>query len=169
MVGSANFLVTAVLWVSTIQISTFLHELGHCLPVLAFTKNKAVVILGHGRTKVSFIIRRLHVHLRGFAPWIGFMTVGEDVVLTKPLSLLSSLGGPMISLVIGTSAFLFRLHADGVVLYSVLSVVGLYNWCLFLCTAMPIVYPEWWLGYGGRPSDGYRVFRLITGKGSTLQ
>lgn len=169
MMGLGNFLVNTVLWMLTIQISTFLHELGHCLPVLVFTKEKVRVVLGHGRMNVSFTIRRLHVRFKGFAPWIGFMNVEKGVTLTKTLSLLLSLGGTLFSLIIGTSAFLFRSYTDIGWLYSVLSIVAVYNWYLFFLTAIPIVYPKWWIGYGGSPSDGYRILRLITSKKNTLQ
>lgn len=164
-----SFFVNTVVWTLTIQISTFLHELGHCLAVLAFKKENVKVTLGHGKMNASFTIRRLHIRFNGFAPWIGFMNVEEGVTLTKTISLLLSVGGPLVSLVLGTSAFLFRSRTDIGWLYSILSVVALYNWYLFFCTAIPIVYPKWWIGYGGLPSDGYRILRLIASRKNTLQ
>ena len=162
MMDSDTFLVSVVLWMIVIQISVFLHELGHCLPVLAFTKQNVSIVLGHGKMNATFRIRRLHVHFKGFAPWIGLMNVEKGVTLTKTLSLLLSLGGPLVSLITGTSAFIFRSYMDIGLLYSVLSIATLYNWYMFLATAVPIVYPKWWIGYGGMPSDGYRILRLIT-------
>ena len=169
MMDLVNFLVNTVMWMLTIRISTFLHELGHCLAVLAFTKENVKVVLGYGRMNASFTVRRLHVRFKGFMPWIGFMNVEEGVTLTKTLSLLLSFGGPLVSLIIGTSAFLFRSHTDISWFYSILSVIALYNCYLFFCTAIPIVYPKWWIGYGGSPSDGYRILRLIISKENTLQ
>ncbi|NLJ80931.1 MAG: hypothetical protein GX335_07900 [Firmicutes bacterium] len=165
--GLSNFLLNTVIWAFTMQMSTFLHEFGHCLPILALTPGNVEMILGFGKMKNSFKIGRLHLHLKGFAPWVGFMKVKEDVLLTKKLSLLLSLGGPAVSLLIGTSAFLLRFYANSGLLYSVLSVTACYNWYLFICTAVPIVYPQWWIGYSGYPSDGYRVLKLLTGKKTT--
>ncbi len=31
----------------------------------------------------------------------------------------------------------------------------------FICTVIPIIYPKWWSGYGGYPSDGYNILRVI--------
>lgn len=165
----SDFLVNLVLWMTVIQISVFLHELGHCLPILAFTKENVRVTLGRGSMKINFTIRRLNVRFKGFAPWIGFMRVEKGVPLTKTLLLLLSLGGPLISLLIGTSAFVFRSYTDIGWLYSVLSIAAVYNWLTFIVTAIPIVYPKWWVGYEGTPSDGYRILRLISNKKNTLQ
>ena len=164
-----NFLVNTIMWILVMHISVFLHELGHCLPVLAFTKENMRMVLGYGRMNADVKIRRLHVRFKGFLPWVGFVSVEEGVTLTKTLSLLLSLGGPLFSLTIGTSAFLFRSYTDIGWLNSVLSIAALYNWYLFFFTAIPIVYPEWWIGCGGSPSDGFRILRLITSKKNTLQ
>ncbi len=166
MGGLGIFVKNTIIWVFTMQISIFLHELGHCFAILAFTKGDAIVTLGHGENEICFSLRRLHVHLRAFAPWVGYMFF-RGVVLTKRLSLLTSLGGPLVSLIIGTAAFFFRSYVNEGFFHSVLSVAILFNWVLFLVTAIPIVYPKWWVGYAGMPSDGYRVFKLVTSKKST--
>jgi hypothetical protein len=157
----ANFYVNLILWLFVMQISTILHELGHALPILAFTQENVKLTLGSGSIKAGITIRRLHVSFKGFAPTVGFMKVEGDIALSKTLSLLLSIGGPLLSFMIGTSAFLVRSYVGEGWLYSILSVTTLYNWFLFVVTAIPIVYPKWWIGYGGYPSDGYRIVRLI--------
>jgi hypothetical protein len=165
----ANFLVNLILWLFVIQVATIMHELGYALPILALTQENVRVTLGRGSTKGGITIRRLHVSFKGFAPTVGIVNVEGDASLSKTLSLLLFLGGPLLSFMIGTAAFLFRSYVDAGWLYSILSVTTLYNWYLFVVTATPIVYPKWWIGYGGSPSDGYRIVRLITGKKNSIQ
>ncbi|WP_207710255.1 hypothetical protein [Clostridium sp. C2-6-12] len=42
-----------------------------------------------------------------------------------------------------------------------ISFSGYYHIWQFICTAIPIIYPKWWCGYGGFPSDGYNILRSI--------
>ena len=41
-----------------------------------------------------------------------------------------------------------------IILEELITLAGNYQLIIFISTSVPIIYPKWWAGYGGYPSDG---------------
>ncbi|MFY9214702.1 MAG: M50 family metallopeptidase [Tissierellaceae bacterium] len=148
-------------------LSTIIHEFGHALPVLILTKGNVKIILGRNNEKSKKIsLGRLDVHLKGFNPFTGFAYWdGSKITRVKKIIILA--GGPLFSLLFGIVLLLVgrnmenNLLIEAILLKEMLTLAGNYQLYTFISTSVPIIYPKWWAGYGGYPSDGYQIFKLM--------
>lgn len=145
------------------QLTTIIHELGHAIPARVFTKDKVTIYLGVGNSKRNFNIGDLQVVLRGFHPFTGFALWNGDK-LTRLGKVLSTLGGPLISLIVGIGLFLLTRKVSHTILNNLGTFMSYYNLLQFIVTAIPIKYPSWWGAYGGITSDGYKALQVLKEK-----
>ncbi|SFC40587.1 M50 family metallopeptidase [Clostridium uliginosum] len=158
-----NILLNIILVCIFGQLATISHEFGHAIPALVFTKDTVKITLGDNTTKTKEInFSKLCIQIGRFQPFLGFVDSNRSK-LTKWQRIFTSAGGPIISLVIGVSL----IFISGIINYNLLkkliSFSAYYHILQFICTALPIIYPKWWLGYGGYPSDGYNIMSNIKG------
>lgn len=151
-----------LLFLVIIPIITFIHELGHAIPALLFTKEKVLIRLGKRKnTKASknLKISRLTIEFSSFSPITGF-TFWDDSKMNINQLLITYLGGPLISLLL---ALLFYFLSNNATFFSQSFMAFVGNWFLFqfAITAIPMYYPSFMGDYKGVESDGMRILHLF--------
>ena len=99
-------------------ITVLLHELGHAIPALIFTRKKVTIYIGsYGETTKSFkfTIGLLEFWFRKTLFWKTGMCVPSSTEMSLPKKILFILGGPIASLTIAgiTSYFVFKYDMHG--------------------------------------------------------
>ena len=99
-------------------ITVLLHELGHAIPALIFTRKKVTVYIGsYGETAKSFklTIGLLELWFSKTLFWRTGMCVPSSTEISLPKKILFILGGPIASLTIAgiTSYFVFKYDMHG--------------------------------------------------------
>jgi hypothetical protein len=159
-------------------VLTLIHELGHAIPALALTDHDVSVSLGRvPRENLETARPTLRVGrlLLFFSPSLtrpmwGFTGSCEfhddDQSLSRLRKALILLGGPIASL-----ATLMAL-AIGLVLLPGIHLLKLFAYAAcgaalvgVVITLVPVTYPRWMFDYGGLPSDGLQVMRLLASRG----
>lgn len=156
-----NLFFNIILFVVISQLATITHEFGHAIPALIFTRDKVKITLGRKNNKAKKIsLGRLNIELRGFNPFLGlvYWNVKE---MTKSQKIVATIGGPIISLIIGACLIFISRSTTNHLIKQVTNFSANYYFIQFIITAIPIIYPKWFVGYGDLPSDGYRIFNLI--------
>jgi hypothetical protein len=152
-----------VTWILPVPL-TLLHELGHALPLLAFSRGRVIVRIGRQPARwVS--ISRLELQVRWLnSPrwgWFGFYEgEGEEPEPSRARRLAILAGGPFVSaivfLALAAVAAVVPWPASILVWAPALAVA----WQLCV-TAVPMRYPRWFGPYAGWHSDGYRFLRVL--------
>ena len=158
-----------ILFYMIFLISTIIHELGHALPALILTRDNVKIILGRNNERLKKVsLKRLDIHLKGFNPFIGFV-YWDEPKLTNFKKILILAGGPIFSLIFGIVLLFISRNMESkllvgiILLKQMIILAGNYQLYTFVSTSVPIIYPKWWVGYAGYPSDGYQVLQLIKG------
>jgi hypothetical protein len=150
-----------VTWILPVPL-TLLHELGHALPLLAFSRGRVIVRVGRQPARpvpigrLELLVRWLNSPRWG---WFGFVEgEGEEPSRGRRVAILA--GGPLVSAVVllalVAGAAYVPWPASILIWVPALAVA----WQLFV-TAVPMRYPRWFGPYAGRVSDGYRILRLL--------
>lgn len=143
------------------QLATITHELGHALPALIFTKDNVKITLGKRNKKTKqFNLGKINIEFMGFSPFTGFIYCNSNK-LNKIQNIIISIGGPVVSLIIGIILLIISRNISYSFLKQSAVFSAYYHIYQFIITIIPIVYPRWWYGYSGCPSDGYRILKLI--------
>lgn len=154
-------------FVVVIPISTLIHEIGHALAIVGFTKKGvAKIYLGEIKetNRRSFHIGRIHFHLK----WglTGFCSYSVDKAeLSKWKRIVFMLFGPLVSLLFLLMLYLV-VHLTQPIdfIWELMKITMIFTFFQFLFTIAPIYYPSWLGGYGGRPSDGYQALQIAKEK-----
>ncbi|UAY53358.1 M50 family metallopeptidase [Ferruginibacter albus] len=109
-------LTTLLTLVIAIFFVTLLHELGHAIPALIFTKKPVEIYLGsYGDKKqsISLTIGRLSIWLR-YIPlkWRGGLCIAETKNLSTFQQIIYILGGPLFSLIIAVLFCWWAFYED---------------------------------------------------------
>lgn len=102
-------------------LSTVVHELGHAIPLLLFTRRKVCIYLGsYGNTKRGFWVRlgRLNIWMcYNLLRWRKGMCISEEGELPGNVALLYTVSGPTASVIVGAFAsfMVFSYDAHGAV------------------------------------------------------
>ncbi|MEG0772837.1 site-2 protease family protein [Clostridium sp.] len=156
-----NIILNILMWISIVQLTTIAHELGHAIPALFFSKDKVRMYLGIAKNnEKSYSIGSLQVVFRGFHPFTGFVRWNNNK-LSRIQESIAVIGGPITSLLIAISLFLFGNSFGSGVLTNMIKLTAYYNFYQFIVTAIPIQYPSWWGGYGGYKSDGLNALEML--------
>jgi RsiW-degrading membrane proteinase PrsW (M82 family) len=141
-----------------IPLSILLHEVGHAVGILLFTKRNAKVYLGPiiESNKETFKFYRIHFYIKWAYYGFCYYTDGNKN-LTKKEAIPFALGGPLASLVIAVLAYFSLSYIEVDHIREFIYGIALLNFFNFILTIIPIRYPKWWGPFSGRPSDGYRV------------
>ncbi len=142
-----------------IPLSVLLHEVGHGLGVVLFSKSNAHIYLGvrNEENKENFRLGRLHFHI--LWSFIGFVYWAGD--LSKRQRAIALAGGPMMSLLLTMLFFWIAVSIPNEDLRPFFWGITSFNCIQFIATIIPIQYPRWWVGYSGHPSDGLQILRLF--------
>ena len=155
--------VISILFLSCIvgQFATISHEFGHAIPALLFTNDDVKITIGNTVIKSKKIkFNRLIIEIGTCQPFLGRVEWSNHT-LSKLKIIICSACGPMISLIIAISFIYLSGEIDNSILKKLISFSAYYHIWQFICTAIPIIYPKWWFGYGGYPSDGYYIISAI--------
>jgi len=156
-----NMILNIIIGMIIIQLTTTLHEFGHAIPALFFTKDKVTMYLGVGKNNdKNFNIANLEIIIRGFHPFTGFVYWKQDKLSTLQKIMVVA-GGPLVSLLISIGLFLLTNTLESRVLTEIIKFTAYYNFYQFIVTAIPIKYPSWWGTYAGTTSDGYKTVELL--------
>ncbi|MBU9719837.1 MULTISPECIES: hypothetical protein [Bacillaceae] len=149
-------------YVFIIPICMLLHEIGHGLGIVLFSKSPAHIYLGNHseENKENFKIGRFHFHIHwsyfGFCRWPSRLTKGQKFAAMA--------GGPLMSLFLVILFFLLLQEVPQGELYRLIQGIVIFNAMNFLVTAIPMTYPRWLGSYAGHPSDGLQLLRLFREK-----
>ena len=161
-VGYAVVAYALVTWVLPMPL-TLLHELGHALPLLAFSRDLVVVKVGGSpRRKLSLGRLLLEVRLlnRRRWGWFGNVEAPDAEPLSRGRMLIVLDGGPLVSALLLTAFLVAAALVPWQPVLVVWAGVIAVAWQL-LVTAIPMRYPRWFGPYAGRVSDGYRISHLF--------
>lgn len=152
-------LVILLFYLVICPITVLLHEIGHGLGVILSSKAHAHIYLGNINEKniENFRLGRLHFHI--IWSFVGYCSFGKT--LNKRQRVIALLGGPAMSLLISLLCLLIALNIPGGDIHSLLRGTAILNFFQFFFTIIPITYPRWMFGYGGLPSDGLQLLRLL--------
>lgn len=148
-----------------LPLTTLLHELGHALPALAHGAQDVTIIMGGSETDRAVFRRRvgrLELVLASWFPlFIGHVRASGPLSRRQQIQVI--LGGPLVSLLLVAVfvplAYVSRDASElGRVLVQGTATAAFLG---FVATALPMVYPRWWYGYAGKPSDMRRFIRLV--------
>ncbi|QFT87468.1 hypothetical protein FIU87_02290 [Bacillus sp. THAF10] len=155
------FMFYLLLFLVIIPVSVLIHEIGHGLAVVLFSKMHTRVYLGPTENNhENFQIGRMHFHIMW--AFYGYCALGDrESDPTKTQRVINSLAGPLATLLVLLLTIMFKQYVTSEQLDRILTGVFIYNSYLFLCTIIPFRYPKWWRPYGGMPSDGYRVYLAL--------
>ena len=144
-------------------VLAFIHELGHAIPALIFTKGEVSVNIGNYNLIKKVKLNRLVINIYGYR---SIMDVSYAYVNWKPLdskfkSIIMIAGGPIASLC--TSIVLY-LTLDTIELSYLM--IKIFNGMLvfsigqFIVTALPMKYSDN-STYKGFTSDGYKIVQWL--------
>lgn len=151
------------------QIDTIIHEFGHAIPALIFTKDKVKIRLGslggNNKNLGKLSLGRLDIALEKFNPFIGMVQCNKSK-LTKFQSITIFAGGPIISLFLGIILLFIsnnigdKLLMEIFIFKEIIILARNLAFGTFVFTAIPIIYPKW-IGRADIPSDGYQIVELM--------
>ncbi|WP_404428594.1 site-2 protease family protein [Sutcliffiella horikoshii] len=146
-------------YILVIPVCVLMHEIGHGLGVVSFSKHDAHIYLGkrNKENKENFKIGRFRFHIHW--SYVGFVDWKGDLNKRQRIAVLA--GGPIMSLFL---VFLFAVVAIVVPpsnLHSFFRGASIFNLAMVVWTIIPITYPRWMGAYYGHPSDGLQLLRLL--------
>jgi len=164
-----TLLIYLLFWFVIFPALTFLHEIGHAIPVLFLTKKDVMIVLGGKRTNISptntltLELGRIRFTIFPTYFWGGFY-FSDASNLTTFERVIIILGGPVASLLIAIIIWFLDMSLQpdlGTAFDSLPPMIGLAAFIQFLMTIIPIKYPAWLPIYGGMSSDGYRALHTF--------
>ncbi|WP_018591196.1 hypothetical protein [Terrisporobacter glycolicus] len=154
-----NFIIYPLVYIIFMPVLAFIHELGHAIPALIFTKNEVSVNIGNYNLIKKVKLNRLVINIYGYRSImdVSYAYVNWETLESKFKSIIMIAGGPIASL------------CTSIVLYLTLEIIQLpylimkiFNGILlcsigqFIVTALPMKYSD--NGpYKGFTSDGYKI------------
>lgn len=141
-----------------------LHEVGHAMGVIIFSKEKSYVYLGstNDSNTESFQIGRIHFHINW--SYFGCCAVKNRTIFSRFQNIMFSIGGPIVSLLLFILGYLVMAEVSHYGTKTFLNGITIFNFSMFICTSIPIRYPNWLKPYAGLPSDGYQILTSLKGK-----
>lgn len=163
-----KFIIYAIICIIVMPVLTLLHELGHGIMGLIFTKGKVDIIIGNSNLNKKLKLKRLTINFKGyeniFAVTCGFASCSKADNRFKRILIFA--GGPMVSLIISISTYMILMKTHLSLNYIEIYALNAVFWCsfyAFLMTIVPMKYEYY--PYKGHFSDGYRIMNLINKKG----
>lgn len=158
-----NFIIYLLVYIIFMPVLSFLHELGHAIPALIFTKDEVRINIGNYNLIKKVKLKRLIINIYGYKSIVDvyFAYVNWKPVESKFKSIIMIVGGPISSLC--TSIVLY-LTLDTIQLsYLLLKIFNgmlLFSIGQFIVTALPMKYSDN-SPYKGGTSDGYKIVQWL--------
>ncbi|SEQ90906.1 Peptidase family M50 [Virgibacillus subterraneus] len=151
-----------IFYIVATPLSVLLHEVGHAVGIIAFTRENARVFLGPANksNKEVFKIGRMHFHITlAFFGYCNF-SKGDEKQTNFQRGIIAA-GGPIMSLLLSILFYIISIYTTQPEIGKFAAGISLFNMLNFLLTIIPIKYPKWWGPYKGFPSDGYRIYMAV--------
>jgi hypothetical protein len=165
-VGAETLPWLAALWVGVWMlrpVATIIHELGHALPALAFTKAEVEVRIGESFTKPLKVLGRFGFALSFRSSFTGFTGYPRQRLGKTVLSGII-LGGPIASGVACGLGFLGTLSATDPIWWRISAAAFLCaNGIVFLRSAIPVTLRPTEQFPDGPLSDGLDLWKTLRG------
>ena len=159
--GLLYLLRVAGLWLIVLPLMTLVHELSHALAVLALTGREVTIRLGHSEQQLKWRWNRLQLCIGWATGFIGtFRYADESVTPYRKLAI--HLAGPLASLLLALLGWgITSLQGIPLWLARAGNTMAIAACIQFLATILPMRYPRWVPGYGGKSSDGWRALQAL--------
>lgn len=144
-----------------IIIANIIHELGHAIPALLFSRSNVKIVIGTNNEKISQVkIKKVTFLFRG----INFIFSATDYnsKYMKPAQQIAAYaGGPVISFIFGESLSLISKMISNENIRSLVIIASFYFVVQFIMSIVPLIYPKGFLFYQGFPSDGFKIITVL--------
>lgn len=159
--GLLFLLRVAGLWLIVMPLMTLVHELSHALAVLTLTGREVTLRLGNGERQLKWRWNRLQLCTGWATGFIGtFHYADEGVSPYRKLAI--HLAGPLASLLLGLLGWgITSLQEIPLWLARAGNTIAIAACIQALATILPMRYPRWVPGYGGKSSDGWRALEAL--------
>ncbi|WP_042274517.1 hypothetical protein [[Clostridium] dakarense] len=157
-----DFVVYPLVYIVFTPILTILHELGHALPALIFTKDKVTVNIGNSNLNKQIRLNRLVINLNGYKSLVdvAYGYVNWTPVDNRAKVVFMILGGPLASLIVSVLLYIYLINVSlPYVLMVSFNALFIFSVFQFLLTILPIKY--FYKPYIGYTSDGYRILQHL--------
>lgn len=155
------FILIVVSIILIIQVANIIHELGHAIPALLFSRDKVRIIIGTNNEKISeFKIKRLTFLFRGLN--FTFSATDYNMSFMRSTQQIAAFaGGPVISFIFSESLSLISRIFEGSILGNIILFISYYFMVQFIISIIPVIYPKGFGCYAGYPSDGYKIVTIL--------
>jgi len=159
--GLLYLLRVAGLWFIVLPLMTLVHELSHTLAVLLLTDREVALRLGNGEHQLQLRWKRLQLSIGWASGFIGtFRYADEGIAPYRNLAI--HLAGPLASLLLALLGWgITSLREIPLWLARAGNTLAIAACIQFLATILPMRYPRWLPGYGGKSSDGWRALHSL--------
>ena len=158
-----NFIIYPLVYIIFMPVLSFIHELGHVILALIFTKDEVSVNIGNYNLIKKVKFNRLIINIYGYRSIVdvSFAYVNWKPVESKFKTIIMIAGGPIASL---CTSIVFYITLDTIQLsYLMIKIFNgmmLFSMGQFIVTALPMKYSD--NGpYKGFTSDGYKIVQWL--------
>lgn len=157
-----DFVVYPLVYIVFTPVLTIIHELGHAIPALLFTKTVVTVNIGNSNLDKKIKLNRLIINLNGYK---SLADVSYGYVNWTPSDnrfkvIFMILGGPITSLLVSILLYIYLVNVSlPYVLMIAFNALFIFSVFQFLLTALPIKY--FYNPYIRHTSDGYKVLQHL--------
>lgn len=163
-----NFIIYLLVYIIFMPVLSFIHELGHAIPALIFTKDEVSINMGNYNLIKKIKLSRLIINIYGYKSIMDvcFAYANWRPIENKIKSIIMILCGPIVSLC--TSIVLYitlDIIQLSYLMIKILNGMLLFSIGQFLVTALPMKYSDN-SPYKGATSDGYKIVQWLKVKSS---
>ena len=158
-----DFIIYLLVYIIFTPMLTLLHELGHAVPALIFTKEEVIVNIGNSNLNKKIKLSRLIIKLNGYK---SLVDVSYGYINWTPLdsnkikAIIIILGGPLTSLIVSILIYIYLINVSlPYILIILLNALFYFSLFQFLLTILPMKY--FYKPYVGYTSDGYKILQHL--------
>ena len=158
-----NFIIYPLVYIIFMPVLSFIHELGHAIPALIFTKGEVSVNIGNYNLIKKLKLNRLVINIYGYRSImdVSYAYVNWESIDSKFKSIIMIAGGPIASLC--TSIVLYLILDTIQLSYLMIKIFNgmlVFSIGQFIVTALPMKYSDN-SPYKGFTSDGYKIAQWL--------
>lgn len=160
VMGFIDFIVYPLVYIIFMPILTLIHELGHAIPALIFSKENVTVNIGNSNLNKQIKLNRLLINLNGYrcVVDVSYGYVNWSQVNNKIKLICMILGGPLTTLIVSILLYICLINVSlPFILMLVFNALFIFSAFQFLLTILPIKY--FYNPYVGHTSDGYKILQ----------
>ena len=157
-----NFIIYPLVYIIFMPVLSFIHELGHAIPALIFTKGEVSVNIGNYNLIKKAKLNRLVINIYGYRSImdVSYAYVNWESIDSKFKSIIMIAGGPIASLCTSIVLYLTLDTIQLSYLIKIFNGILLFSIGQFIVTALPMKYSDN-SPYKGFTSDGYKIAQWL--------